>query len=63
MRRLAYTGEKGMNYLLNVGPIGDGSVLPADQETLREVGRRLRKDGWPKGVTTLDKPKGEQRSY
>ena len=63
MQRLAFTGEKGMNYLLNVGPIGDGSILPADQETLRDVGRRIRQDGWPKGVTTLDKPKGELKAY
>ncbi|MHC4539664.1 MAG: hypothetical protein ACYS74_07765 [Planctomycetota bacterium] len=33
--------------LLNVGPRGDGSIHPADERTLREVGRRLRKHGFP----------------
>jgi len=31
-----------MNYLLNVGPLPDGSILPADIATLKEVGRRQR---------------------
>jgi alpha-L-fucosidase len=46
-KRLAFTREKGMNYLLNIGPLGDGSVHPEDLVTLREVGQRLRKQGWP----------------
>jgi hypothetical protein len=49
-----------MNYLLNVGPLPDGSVHPANAETLREVGRRIRQNGWPKGVTKL--PRAMQQS-
>jgi len=63
MQRLAFTREKQMNYLLNVGPLPDGSLLPADAATLREVGRRIRADGWPKGVTTLPAAKGEQKAF
>lgn len=46
-QRLAFAGKRGMNYLLNVGPVGDGSVLPADVNTLTETGRRIREHGWP----------------
>jgi alpha-L-fucosidase len=63
MPRLAFTREKQMNYLLNVGPLPDGSVLPADAATLRAVGRRIRANGWPKGVTTLPPAKGEQKAF
>lgn len=63
MQRLAFTREKQMNYLLNVGPLPDGSVLPADAATLREVGRRIREQGWPKGVTALPGFKGEEKAF
>jgi len=45
MQRLAFTEQKKMNYLLNIGPLGDGSVFPDDVKTLKEVGRRIRKGG------------------
>lgn len=35
------------NLLLNIGPLGDGSVHPEDVATLRAVGARLRKEGFP----------------
>lgn len=35
------------NLLLNIGPLGDGSVHPDDVATLRAVGARLRKEGFP----------------
>jgi alpha-L-fucosidase len=35
------------NLLLNTGLRGDGSLHPGDADTLREVGHRLRRDGWP----------------
>lgn len=35
------------NLLLNVAPLGDGSLHPADVQTLREIGRRLRSSGFP----------------
>jgi alpha-L-fucosidase len=35
------------NLLLNTGPLGDGSIHPEDVKTLKEIGRRIRADGWP----------------
>lgn len=55
-QRLGFCREREMNYLLNIGPLGDGSVFPADVTTLREIGRRIRTDGWPKGQKKLDGP-------
>jgi alpha-L-fucosidase len=37
--------SKGGNYLLNVGPMADGIIPPASQDTLREVGRWLKVNG------------------
>lgn len=63
MKGLAFAREKQMNYLLNIGPLPDGTVLPADEATLKEVGRRIREHGWPKGVQALAAPKGETEAY
>jgi alpha-L-fucosidase len=46
-KRMAFCGEKRMNYLLCAGPIGDGSVQPGDAQTLQDIGRRLHERGWP----------------
>ncbi len=35
------------NLLLNTGPKGDGSIVPAEAERLRATGRRLQDNGWP----------------
>lgn len=35
----------GANLLLNTGPLGDGSLHPEDENTLRGVGKRLRENG------------------
>jgi len=35
------------NLLLNTGPIGNGSIHPVDEATLREVGGYIRKYGFP----------------
>jgi alpha-L-fucosidase len=37
--------SKGGNYLLNVGPMSDGTIPQASQDTLREVGRWLKANG------------------
>jgi len=42
MQMLANAAERNANLLLNTGPLGDGSIDPVDEATLREVGRRLR---------------------
>ena len=36
------------NLTLNTAPLPDGSLHPSDVATLREVGERLRKNGFPK---------------
>ena len=35
------------NLLMNIGPRSDGSIHPADKEALLEVGKRIRKLGFP----------------
>ncbi len=42
VKMLADAAEQKANLLLNAGPLGDGSIHPDDQATLREVGRRRR---------------------
>ncbi len=37
----------GCNLLLNTGPLPDGSMDPEDDAVLREVGKRLRREGFP----------------
>lgn len=41
MKMLANAAGQKANLLLNTGPLGDGSIHPVDDATLREVGRRL----------------------
>ena len=48
MAILEAAARQKANLLLNTGPLPDGSIHAGDEETLREVGRRLRKDGFPK---------------
>jgi len=47
MAKLTAAAEAGANLLINTGPLPDGSIHPADDATLREVGRRLRENGFP----------------
>jgi alpha-L-fucosidase len=39
--------KSAANLLLNIGPRGDGSVHPKDEQALREVGRRILTHGFP----------------
>jgi alpha-L-fucosidase len=39
--------EAGFNLLLNTGPLPDGSIDPEDDVVLREVGERIRREGFP----------------
>ncbi len=43
MKMLEYTKELNANLLLNIGPLPDGTVFPDDVTSLREVGKRLKK--------------------
>lgn len=47
LRRLAQAFGQNCNLLMNTGPLPDGSIHPVDVKTLREVGRRIRENGWP----------------
>jgi len=42
----AYRG-KGWNFLLNTGPRPDGSIDPEEAAVFKEVGERLRREGFP----------------
>ncbi len=39
--------QAGANLLLNTGPLPDGSIYDADASVLREVGARIRAEGFP----------------
>lgn len=45
--KLAAARMANANLLLNTGPLPDGSIHPADVATLRAVGGRIRKEGFP----------------
>lgn len=50
------------NLLLNIGPLGDGSIHPADVKTLKEIGARVKKSGFPVCAATGSGTKeGEDR--
>ncbi|MBI5686628.1 MAG: alpha-L-fucosidase [Verrucomicrobia bacterium] len=50
LRRLGYAFYQNCNLLMNTGPLPDGSIHPVDAKTLKEVGRRIKENGWPKPV-------------
>ena len=45
--KLAAAGAAQANLLLNTGPLPDGSVCPAHVQVLRELGERIRANGFP----------------
>jgi alpha-L-fucosidase len=45
MQMLESARKSNANLLLNVGPKGDGSIAETADQTLREIGRRIRKQG------------------
>ena len=45
LRSLIYVTSHGGNYLLNIGPKGDGSVVPFEAQVLREIGDWLKHNG------------------
>lgn len=47
IENLKYAAKFDANLLLNTAPLPDGSIDRQDMRTLREVGRRIRKTGWP----------------
>jgi alpha-L-fucosidase len=47
LEELAHVRSLNANFLLNTGPLPDGSIHPHDVKTLREVGKQLRANGFP----------------
>ncbi|MFC1782688.1 alpha-L-fucosidase [Planctomycetota bacterium] len=47
MQMLTNASQQKCNLLLNTGPLPDGFIHTDDVKTLLEVGRKVRKDGWP----------------
>jgi alpha-L-fucosidase len=45
--KLAAAGQAHCNLLLNTGPLPDGSIHPDDAATLRAMGDRIRREGYP----------------
>lgn len=56
LRRLGAAFGQNCNLLMNTGPLADGSIHPVDVKTLREVGRRIRKNGWPEPTAPSQLP-------
>lgn len=44
---LARARRLDSNFLLNIGPLGDGSVHREQEKILREIGKRIRRNGFP----------------
>lgn len=57
--QLAYANTNNCNLLMNIAPLGDGSLQDVEVRTLREVGRRIRSDGWP-GADEAWNPKAHE---
>lgn len=49
--------DQGGNYLLNIGPMGDGSVVPFERDVLLGVARRIEARG---GLARRPRPAGER---
>ncbi|MEM7029487.1 MAG: alpha-L-fucosidase [Chloroflexota bacterium] len=47
IQMLAYARSRNCNLLLNTGPLPDGSIDAEDADVLREVGARIRANGYP----------------
>lgn len=50
IRQLVEVASRGGNYLLNVGPEGNGSIVPYEADVLRGIGARLK----PRGEAIYD---------
>ena len=48
MELLEYCAKVNANLLLNIGPSPDGTILEENVQVLREVGQKLKEDGFPK---------------
>lgn len=45
IEKLVEVSSRGGNYLLNIGPMGDGSVVPFEREVLEGIGQWMRVNG------------------
>ncbi len=44
---LGHAHRNNCNLCLNVGPVGDGSISPIQVDILRQLAKKIRKEGWP----------------
>ncbi len=44
---LGHAAKHNANLLLNIGPLADGSISPVQKEILKELGDKIRKNGYP----------------
>ena len=61
MDLLEYCAKVNANLLLNIGPRPDGSILEENVRVLREVGQKLKKEGFPR-LNTKDYMKYRNRA-
>jgi len=50
MDDLRFAAKFRANLLWDTAPLPDGSIDKQDARTLREIGRRIRANGWPKAA-------------
>ncbi len=50
-QELRSAARQGYNLLLNSGPLPDGSIDPEDEQVLRAVGQRLKREGFPNAAS------------
>ena len=62
LKMLSRAAHWKANLLLNTGPLGDGAIHPEDVKTLREVGKLVAANGWPRPTAPPPpKPKKTRR--
>lgn len=47
LQHLEWAATMDANLPLNTGPLPDGGIHPEDINTLKAVGKHIRKKGWP----------------
>lgn len=62
LRRLGLAFGQNCNLNMNTGPLADGAIHEVDVKTLREVGRRIKQDGWPAPTQPAQQPKAKGKT-
>ncbi len=61
--RLVSAASQGGNYILNIGPRGDGSVEPAAAERLRAIGKWLERNGQGESIYGTERATSEWQNF